>query len=244
MQAGAALGMMTVEARRGHAAYLRDHQRVFTANGYVDQVMWHPTNGLLQGDPLSVLLCVSCVAQWLSTVIPTGVAACAYVDDRTLHTRDPRALEKAWDASQAWDRQHGWRVNYGKMAYVCQGRDQAYLPTPDGPLLSQKATCLLGSDLLAGGTFACERQARRVRVVHTTADRIARLPLTPWTLQQLVSIVLLPRLACGPHMRMLSVHHTRLRAQVKRAMHVDGRAHSWPMLTVCVHPVHRVDPQN
>ena len=190
---------MTREALRGHAAYLRDHQRVLTANGYVDQVGWHPTNGLLQGDPLSVLLCVACVDQWIRRVAPSGASMCAYIDDRTLHAPTMHALQDAWARSQLWDGEHGWEVNFKKTQYLKVGPDCAYLETPMGVLPPTPSLCLLGYDILAHGRFAMAKMETRITEVKTTAIRMARTPLPPWIMKQVVAVALLPKLAFGPH---------------------------------------------
>ena len=241
---GEALGM-TKEALRGHAALLRDHQRVFTANSFVDQVVWHPTNGLLQGDPLSVVLCVACVHQWVQQVAPSGARVCAYVDDRTMYAKGRGQLQEAWKRSQEWDALHGWEVNYKKTKYMASGGGCAFLPTPTGALAPVDRMCLLGYDILSKGCFTPSRMRERALEVRKASERMARAPLPPWVMQQVVAVVLLPKLSFGPQVRrMLASDISAIRACVKRALHVEFRAHSWHMLMLCVFPVHRVDPQN
>ena len=194
---GRRLGM-TQEALRGHAAYLRDHQRVFTANGFVDQVVWHPTNGLLQGDPLSVLLCVACVHDWVETVSGSGARVCAFVDDRTLFSRNHTHLQEAWQKSQEWDAAHKWEVNYKKTRYMAVGPELASLPTPKGPLEPAPSLCLLGYDLLTKGHYTAIRMQERIGEVWRASERMTRCPLPPWIVQQVVATALLPKLTFGP----------------------------------------------
>ena len=155
------------------------------------------------------------------------------------------ALQDAWARSQLWDAEHGWEVNFKKTQYLKVGPDCAYLETPMGVLPPTPSLCLLGYDILAHGKFAMARMETRITEAKTTAARMARTPLPPWVMKQVVAVALLPKLAFGPHPRPLTQSVLmELRAAVKRAMHVEFRAYSWDMLMTCSFPVHRVDPAN
>ena len=58
-------------------------------------------NGLLQGDPLSVLLTNCAVEGWANSLQHLPLQLCAYIDDRTIATRDREATKKAWEVTRS-----------------------------------------------------------------------------------------------------------------------------------------------
>ena len=104
---------------RGLGGFLMQVRRRFSCGGYPDQIDLCPLNGLLQGDPLSVLLCNYCVDDWVRTIEAeqppdTHLKICAFIDDRTILGDDLEQMLLAWEASKGWERQNGWECNEKK----------------------------------------------------------------------------------------------------------------------------------
>ena len=82
------------------SAFLLQVERHFSAAGLYDVQALRPTNGLLQRDPLSVVICNILVSSWAKEISEASAEPFAYIDDRTIIAHQPSDLEKAWQASQ------------------------------------------------------------------------------------------------------------------------------------------------
>ena len=80
---------------RGVAAFLGMVTRIFSCGAYIDTLPVEPDNGLLQGDPMSVILCNVCVWQWMQAVQSKGVETFSFIDDRTLIAEELGEMRKA-----------------------------------------------------------------------------------------------------------------------------------------------------
>ena len=77
-------GGVSLQTLRPLAGFLSQMHRVFAAGGLLDEEVVFPKNGLLQGDPLSVLLCNICVSTWASKLVKGQTQVQAYIDDRSI----------------------------------------------------------------------------------------------------------------------------------------------------------------
>ena len=103
---------------RGVASFLISLRRRFSCGGYLGQDELTPTNGLLQGDPLSVILCNICVNTWIQAVQTPGIILQGYIDDRTMAATNLKLLAEAWDRSLCWDTQNSWSTNQKKTCLI------------------------------------------------------------------------------------------------------------------------------
>ena len=128
-----------VDARtlKGLGGFLLQLDRRLSCASSLDTLSLIPSNGILQGDPLSVLLCNFCIQDWHKRVKgeeqlsesetreqtdrKAQVRACAYVDDRTLVTSSMETMQRAWDRSVSWDCDSGWKVNRNKTHLLAVG---------------------------------------------------------------------------------------------------------------------------
>ena len=110
--------------------------RVFAAGGLLAKEEVFPKNGLLQGDPLSVLLCNICVSTWAYELVKGQTQVQAYIDDRSIIARTPSDLEQAWNDSRRWDEARRWATNEKKtfLMEITSNpmKNQAVLPATQG----------------------------------------------------------------------------------------------------------------
>ena len=109
----------------GLGGFLLSVARRFSCSGVMSENIFLPGNGLMQGDPLSVLICNICVSDW-TRFIKGGergdrLDTCAFVDDRAIMTGDSGATHEAWARSMIWERQEGWVTNDDKTYVLTVG---------------------------------------------------------------------------------------------------------------------------
>ena len=176
---------------RGVAAYLRDLTRFFSSGQFIHKHPMSPTNGLLQGDPLSVLLCCVCVQSWKDTVQTPELQIQAYIDDRTLAAPTLDALLYSWKRSKEWDRDNKWQVNM-KKTHVLMVGDRASRQWEesgeDELSRSESIVCSSGRmSLLISESYPRSRgRGCRLRWWHATSFRDSSYPLSLISLPSLL----------------------------------------------------------
>ena len=237
---------MPARTLRGVASYLVSIRRRFSCGGFMGQQELQPTNGLLQGDPLSVVLCNVCIQTWVDRLSQPGLMLQVYIDDRTLAARDPNILAKAWQESLIWDDLNSWKTNLDKTCSLMWGRDvlQRWREAGGATLPILRKTTVLGQDVCTRPSEIPNKQRARIDKAGEVAGRLQRLRLPPDLTQKLISAVVLPKLAYGLVQRPLPVKLLqKIRTRIKAAMTRLHRAHSWEALMIIANPGHRTDPE-
>ena len=229
--------------------------RRFSCATTLDGLGLQPQNGLLQGDPLSVLLCNFCIQDWQNAVLgratpsepdTTLVRTCAYVDDRTLLTKNPQDMQVVWDRSTQWDISSGWQVNRDKTYVMTAGLQKGVASDINWGTASVVPTIqmkILGHEVAKTYSAGGKLQKHRTQSARQVARRLAQLHLTPATVQKVLATAILPKFAFGIQHRPIPKQSlVSLRTDLKRAMKIDHRANAWEILCSCVFPGHLIDP--
>ena len=231
---------------RGVAAYLRDLTRFFSCGQFISRQPMRPSNGLLQGDPLSVLLCCVCVQSWVKEVKGEGIQLQAYIDDRTLAAKDLQVLLAAWKRSQAWNLEHQWKVNIKKTHVLLKGThaEEIWREQGDQELHKTSHCVILGQDILTDPRRLPDKQRQRIAEAIGTCQKLQRIKLTPEVNQKTLSAAVLPKVAYG--LQAGGIPRTllkKLRGAIKAALGYSHRIHSWEALCIVANPGHRLDPE-
>ena len=173
-----------------------------------------------------------------------GVETFSFIDDRTIIADELGEMRKAWRQSQRWHKEKGWVVNVKKTHHLvaaCPKTPIVLEPGSSPPRV--KEVVILGHELVAtkkaGGALQKKRMGRAI----ASAERLAMLRTNPAVAQKVAASVVLPKFAYGLSNRMPPKSEMeRLRAAIKVAMGISGKAHSWEALCLFVVPAHLVDP--
>ena len=188
---------------KGLGGFLLRVRRRFSCAGFLDQEDLSPRVGVLQGDPLSVLICNLCVEQWTEEVRQgAGPNLCtfSFVDDRTITSEDPDEIVKAWERSKGWEARAGWVTNDEK-TYIMSVGTQAQRVNLQGTTQALPHTdvlTLLGHELCAKYQKGGALQAQRLARAQQSAQRIETARLKADVSQQALAIAALTKYAYGP----------------------------------------------
>ena len=227
------------------AAFMLQTTGKFSASGLQDVTPLRPTNGLLQGDPLSVVLCNILVATWANQVSEAPAQTWAYIDDRTIAARTPSALERAWQTSQRWNASSRWEINEKKTGFleICkQVGETAHILGSKGALVPQEEIQLLGYDLTMSRRVPILFKKRLGKAM-ASATKLCRLHLNPCLAQKVIQMAILPQAFYGIQPRCPANRDLQaLRGRLKEAIGILRRSTSWEMICVVAHPNHLLDP--
>ena len=245
---------------RGIASFNLQLQRRFSCATELDAVGLTPTNGLLQGDPLSVLLCNLCIQDWHLAVTtenqpvermghidapPSSVTTCAFIDDRTMVSSSYASLQQAWRKSVAWDKKTSWKVNVDKTHMMAvRAKQQERVGEDDGQIQHVQQLCVLGHEIAKAYSAGGQIQKKRTTRACTSARRLSQLSLCPAVSQRVLAAAILPKFAFGIQHRPVPKQATgALKNALKQALGLQQKANAWEALCLYVFPGHQIDPE-
>ena len=234
-----------LRALRGTMAFLTLLRRRFSCGGYLGQDELLPTNGLLQGDPLSVLLCNIVVNTWTQKLQGPGIRLQGYIDDRTVAANDPELLNQAWNHSLEWDRENSWHTNQKKTCLLAFGKHarQQWEALADHALDLVGQTSLLGQDVVVNPAEVPEKQRVRIDRAIEAAKKIQRLNLRPDVARIVIGATVLPKMTYGLVPKPVPKRLIQLlRTCIKEALSKAHRQHSWDAVCLVANPGHQIDP--
>ena len=245
---------------RGIASFNLQLQRRFSCATVLDTVGLTPTNGLLQGDPMSVLLCNLCIQDWHRAVTkenphaeapsdvlpsPTTVKTCAFIDDRTLVTTSYASMQQAWQNGVAWDAATSWKVNADK-THMLAVRAPNREPIGSGMSIIKEVQqlCILGHEITKAYAASGRTQKNRTQRARTSARRLSQLSLCPAVSQRVLAAAVLPKFAFGLQHRPISKQAVgSLKTALRQALGLYRKANAWEALCMFVFPGHQIDPE-
>ena len=231
---------------RGLGGMMMEVRRFFSVGPFIDPNPVSPDLGILQGDPLSVLLCNLVVETWLEQCRRETIQFQAFVDDRLIVGSQMDELQMLWGESDRWDSRHGWQVNTRKTGFGWVGpRGKGeQIETDEGPLPRVRQLKVIGYELIFRRQEAMTVLKSRVNNTIDAANRLALTKAPPPVVHKVIEIAVIPKLTYGLHHRPpAQEHHRAVRASLRRALGIATRTNSWEMVVVLLATPHRFDPE-
>ena len=184
------------------------------------------------------------VEGWVTSLEHLPLKLCAYIDDRTILTRDRDALANAWSLTHQWDKAVHWKMNVSKSALAIVGPLTKLSLEHEGEVLPISRTLkVLGVEAITQRQKRGGPQAKRTRVAAATCLRIAMLSLGFKASRHLLQVAALPKWRYSIQMKPVPQSQVAvMKKGVKLALRLSGKLHSWWMVAGILNKPHRLDP--
>ena len=169
-----------LQVLRGLRGFYATHQKAFQVSGFVSEYCT-PINGLIQGDPLSMVLLTSLVACWIEAVqsrLPNSMPQ-AYADDMSVVTRAKKQRGLIAETAKA----HEETLRFEKQAGVAINSDKSFtfghtcLKDQIGELAYSATFRLVGGSVVtASRRTMTQLDDSRVQKWKTTVQRVRHVP--------------------------------------------------------------------
>ena len=224
--------------------FWRQLERRFSVGGIVSEHTLLAANGLPQGDPLSVLLTNCVVEGWARGLDHLPLQLCAFIDDRTVVTRDRDAMQQAWALTHEWDASVHWKMNVKKSALAIIGPHTSLALEHRGEVLPEVYTLkILGLEAITMRQAGGLPQAKRTKTGVATCMKIALLSLGFRVAKKLVQMSALPKWRYSLHMKPTPQDQVAaMKRGVKLALGLTGKLHSWWVVAGILNRPHQLDP--